>query len=157
MTISETYAAPATAGFSMIELLTILVIVGVLASVALPSMGEFIARTQTQKALDQLVADVSYARMMAVERGRRAAVRLHAGGVYTVETLNDDGTWSPVRRVELQKNYADVEFAGGATSLEFSSRGLITNLAADSHLKLRRGSVRDSAYVSPAGRVYRDF
>lgn len=147
----------ATTGFSAIELLTILVIVGVLASLAAPSMGALVARTATRRALDQLVSDVAYVRMLAVEQGHRTAIRLGTDGVYRLETSDEDGTWKTVRRVDLQANHPHVEFAGGAASLEFSSRGLITNLAADSHLKLRRGSARDSAYVSPAGRVYRDF
>jgi Tfp pilus assembly protein FimT len=145
------------AGFSAIELMTILVVVGILLSLAAPSMGEYIDRTYTRRGLDQVVADVSFARMAAVEQGTRAAVRFQTNGIYTVETRNLDGTWKVVRTVRLQGDYPGVAFGAPGTALEFSSRGLITNLSTEAHLKLVRGDVRDSAFVSPAGRVYRDF
>ncbi|MEX2582605.1 MAG: GspH/FimT family pseudopilin [Gemmatimonadota bacterium] len=144
-------------GFSIVELLTVLVIVGIVMSIATPAFGEYLDRTRTRRALDRLVADVSFARALAVERGTSAAVRLDSGGIYRVETLNADGSWAAVRTVSLQGDYPGVEFVGETTALEFSSRGIITNLGNDSYLKIGRESVRDSIFVSPAGRVYREF
>ena len=144
-------------GFSAIELMTTLVLVGILASLATPALNEYVDRTRTRRALDRVVSDVSYARMLAVQRGAPAAILLREGGVYTVESRNTDGTWEIVRTVPLREEFGDVTFTGAPAMLEFNSRGLVTNLGTDSYIKIARAGARDSIFVSPAGRVYRDF
>jgi prepilin-type N-terminal cleavage/methylation domain-containing protein len=149
-------------GFSAIELLTVLVLVTVLASIAAPSMDAYVDRTRTQRALDQLVGDVAYARLLAVQEGRSTAVRLEANGTYRIERLDAGGSWVAIRTVDLAGLYRGVGFdlEGGTAAIEFSSRGLISNFGdsgAESFLKVSRASSRDSVFVSPAGRTYRAF
>lgn len=144
-------------GFSMIELLTVLVVIGIGSSMAAPALTQYVHESRTQGALDKLVADVSYARLLAIRQGKPSAVRLSSDGSYRIETRSTAGVWTPVQTVRLRDNYRGVSISGSTMSLEFSSRGLVTNLGSDVSLKLSTPHAADSVYVSPAGRVYRNF
>lgn len=147
----------AAAGYSMIELLTVLVILGIGASIATPAIAAYVDQARSQSALDRLVADVSYARMMAVEDGRKSAIRVQADGTYTLETFTSSGSWAPIRTVRLADDYPGIVLSGTVSALEFSSRGLVENLAGEAYIKVSVNGARDSVFVSPAGRAYRDF
>jgi prepilin-type N-terminal cleavage/methylation domain-containing protein len=144
-------------GYSMIELLTVLTIVGLLSSMAGPRVGTYLDKVRTQRALDRLVGDLAFARIHAVQQGRRTAVRFLENGSYSVDTLSAAGTWGAVRTVRLRDDFRGVAFAESPAPLEFSSRGLLQNQTGERFVKITRNALRDSIYVSPAGRVYRAF
>jgi prepilin-type N-terminal cleavage/methylation domain-containing protein len=62
-------------GFSLLELLTVLVVAGVLASLAMPRLDAMVSRARTRGALDQVSADVYLARNVAVREGQRTELR----------------------------------------------------------------------------------
>jgi type IV fimbrial biogenesis protein FimT len=142
-------------GFTMIELLTVMVIISIMVSLAVPAMGAYMDQTRTQSAMNRIVSDVTYARLLATQQGRRTAIRFSSDGTYTLDTLTTAGAWTTARRVEADEDLNGVVLTGGATALEFSSRGLVTNHSSEVFLKVRRNGARDSIFVSPAGRVYR--
>jgi type II secretion system protein H len=144
-------------GFSLIELLVAMVILAILATMALPSMGGYVDRTQTRRALDQLTADFGVARMHAVERARPTRIVMQTDGSYTIQAQSADGTWATIRSVRLRDNFPGVSLSAASTVVQFSSRGLVTNLSGDGLIRVTRNSVRDSLFISPAGRVYRAF
>jgi type IV fimbrial biogenesis protein FimT len=143
------------AGYSLMELLVVLVLVGILASLAGPAMGEYIGRLKTRRALDQITADLAYARMAAVRSGRRAVMRFQGPSDYSIEVVGDPTV--PVRSVRLGSDYAGVVITPPGTTLEFNSRGLLVSALAREYLVVSLGSMRDSLILTPAGRVYRDF
>lgn len=149
--------APRDAGFTAIELLTVLVIIGIGAAVAAPNISAFVHKTRTQQALNQVVTDVARARLMAVEDGRKAALVFQTDGTYYLQTQATDGTWSTVQTVRLRDDFTGVSIQGDMSSLEFSTRGMVTNLAGDAYLRILSNGARDSVFVSPAGRAYRAF
>ncbi|MEX2572146.1 MAG: GspH/FimT family pseudopilin [Gemmatimonadota bacterium] len=146
-----------SAGFSAIELLTVLVLVGVLTSLAAPAMGAYVDASRTRRAVDHFVADIAFARLLAVNEGRRIAVDIGADATYTVERLSTDGTWSTLRTVRLRDEYVGVSVVSGNARFEFSSRGLMTNETTDSTIEITRNDASAVAFVSPAGRVYREY
>lgn len=149
-------------GYSLIELLTVLVLIAVLTSMAGPAMGRYVQQNKTRRALDLIAMDLAYARLVAVERSQRTWLRVQANGNYTVDTLAANGIDPvPVKRVNLSNDIIGLTVAeGSATQFEFSSRGMVVNYGSETFggvLKLTAGVARDSLFVSPAGRVYRAY
>jgi Tfp pilus assembly protein FimT len=141
----------------LIETMTVLVILGIAASMVVPSFASYIDRTRTSGALNQVVADISYARIYAVQQGRRTALQLTSDGSYTIDTMSTGGAWAPIRTVRRRDNYSGVSWKGATTSLEFNSRGVLMNFSSNGYIRLERGTTRDSVFVSPAGRTYRAY
>ena len=153
-----THSPTRVSGFSLIEILAALVLIALMASMAVPSMNGYVDRSMTRRALDQLVSDIAFARLNAVQQGRRTTVGLQSGGTYVVRSLGTDDTWTTLKTVNLTNEYPGVAFGGDVTTLEFSSRGLLmTAIVGDGFIKISRAATRDSVFISPAGRVYRAF
>lgn len=145
------------AGFSLMEIVTALVMISLMVSVAVPSFTGYVERTRTRRALDYLVADVGHARLLAIQQGRRVAVNVSGTASYSIDTLSSAGTWGALKAVDLGSEYRGIAFSGSATSLVFNSRGMLVGQDADAFIRVSRNSVRDSIFISPAGRVYRGY
>lgn len=145
-------------GFSLIEILVVLVLITLITSFAAPSMSAYVDRTKTRRALDRLVGDIAYSRLIAVEQGRRTAIVIQDDGSYTIQALDESGTWVTLKTVALRNEFPGVSVGGGLMNIEFTSRGMLNGTSAnDGFIKVSRASVRDSVFVSPAGRVYRAY
>jgi type IV fimbrial biogenesis protein FimT len=72
-------------GFTIIELMTVLVIAGVLLVIALPSFNDMLARRRVEGQANELVTDLAYAKSEAVQRNRNVALFTGGGGTcYTI-------------------------------------------------------------------------
>lgn len=143
------------AGHTLIELLTVLVLLMVLVSIAAPSMRGQIAQNKTRRALDRVAADIAYARMAAVRNGTSTVVQF-SGASYTVEVQS-----SPVRvvrSVELTRDYPGISLSPptGDGRLVFNSRGLLVS-STPGPIVAAQGSASDTAVITAAGRVYRAY
>ena len=81
---------PRQAGFTLIELMIVLTIVGGLVVIALPSMGEMIANQKVKGAANELFFDLSYARSEAIKRNQ------------TVQVVRTGGTWTDGWAVQVE-------------------------------------------------------
>jgi prepilin-type N-terminal cleavage/methylation domain-containing protein len=147
---------PGVSGFSMIELLAALVILGILAALAAPSFGGVTARASTRGALDQVTADLLYARMLAVREGRQAELEFQTATKYTV-VVDPSGAPRTAKVVELARDYAGLRLTPPVgNKIRFNSRGLLQTTTANL-VKATRANAVDSVVITPLGQPYRAY
>lgn len=158
MTDPTSHRRPSAAGFTLVELLAVLILLGIGTAMAAPRMDGMAARHKTQSAVARLNADLAYARVLAVRWGRPTSVRFNATGSQYTVTVDTAGTASPnfrvVRTVRVSQEYAGVTLASPSTQVSFTPRGMV--YPDDSgRFTASRGSVADSLRLYPTGRIYR--
>lgn len=60
---------PSAAGFSLVEIMMVILLIGLLAGVSGPAMFSYLRSNQMQTRVDTMVADLQYSRAMAVSTG----------------------------------------------------------------------------------------
>ena len=142
------------AGFSLIELLTALVVVGVMASLAAPAMGAQLRRARVRSALDLLTSDVYQARALAVHQGARFQLAFRpAVGCAQAYVLVRVADGAVVDSVALAGAGGVCLSSNAAQALTIDSRGMV--VGSPRKIYGRAGDQVDSVSVSMAGRLYR--
>lgn len=80
------------AGFTAIELLTVIAIMGVLAALAAPTFAPMIERWRVKQAVEELTSTIYYARSEAIKRGGRVLIQKlpnNTNGCTTASTNQD--------------------------------------------------------------------
>lgn len=108
-------------GFSLIELLVVLVLIGVMAGVAAPAVGRFLDSMEFKRQTGKIMAAVRYARLMAITEG--SLVLMTASEEDGSKTLVLSGGVSEVRDLELAED-ATLELE--PSQLGFSPEGYAT-------------------------------
>lgn len=142
-------------GFTLLELLTTLVVMAVVVSLAAPSMNGVASGTRTRGTIDQLTADLSLARMYAVRDGRRTVVAITSATRYAV-VRSPFGATDTMKVVDLAHEAAGVRLSPASGTMTFDSRGLLQT-GSLSKVKATHHSRSDSVTISSVGRTYRDY
>lgn len=153
---------PQSGGFTLMEIVIVVVLIGILVALAAPNMGAFVTRTNVDAVLNELVGDINYARMLAVRSGNSATLATNGSGTaYTITTRVPDaaGTGTVVRqakRVNLASDAPGFTLSGSPTgTLTFNSRGLLTSDA--TNLRVQGRGQADSVMVLISGRPFRFY
>ncbi len=88
-----------TRGFSLLELIMVLAVLGIMAGVVAPATGRFLDRLSFRQQTAALVAGTRYARLMAVGKGRPVAMRFDA----QAKSLSFSGAVAEKKEVELSE------------------------------------------------------
>lgn len=88
-------------GFSLIELLVVLVLIGIMAGVAGPAVGRFLDSLDFKKQTAKVMATIRYARLKAITEGRLLVVS--ASDDPAVQSLILSGAVDEVRQLELDE------------------------------------------------------
>ncbi|MGH7459328.1 MAG: GspH/FimT family pseudopilin [Longimicrobiaceae bacterium] len=154
-------SACSPAGFTLLEILVTLVLLGIMAGLTVPALGGMASENKIERSLDRVAADLTYARMLAIRSGSPVVMRFDggtsAGNAYRI--VLDDGT--EVRRVDLAGEYRGVEVTAPADNNQeiwFNSRGIIAStLANQSRFTATHDGRSGFLGVTLAGGIYRGY
>jgi prepilin-type N-terminal cleavage/methylation domain-containing protein len=146
-------------GFSAIELLTVLVIVGIITAFGIPRIRTAVLRSNVRSAKAAMGTLVAKARAAAVARGCNATMTLSStSGTVSISVCNVAGTGTEILGgVDSLAARYNVTMTPSTSTLAFDPRGLAVNYAT-LVVGLRSSSsssVSDSVIVNPLGQVVR--
>jgi len=119
-------------GFTLLELLMVLVILGIMAAIAGPRIAGMVDAALTRAALNRLVADIYFTRTTAVRDGMRYQLRyqhVEVGGqscILQYEIGPQHDPEAPVRRVMVEEAARGLCLRTSGSQLTFDSRGIAT-------------------------------
>lgn len=116
------YLKSRSSGFTLIELMVVLILVGIVVGIAVPSFTRLIENNRVISATNSTVGLISFARSEAVKRGQ--AVRINAAGNMMTAVLASDN--SVIRQSEVVSGNTTISNG----TLTFRANGL-TNSAGD--------------------------
>lgn len=144
-------------GFTLAELLIVLVIMGIMASMAGPRLVTW-ARTVGQRgAMNELIADLSLARTQAVRQGTTVSLRVDSDTRYRVTVDNAAGNAArTLKTVDLTRSYSTARLTRTTGRVSFDSRGMYRTNSTFADLGVRQGTTTKLVRISGVGRIYRD-
>jgi prepilin-type N-terminal cleavage/methylation domain-containing protein len=143
--------ARSTAGFTLIEIVMVLVIFGIMAAIAAPQMGAYVERQKTRRALDTVANDLAHARILAIRQGSPVDVQFHGSGHYSVGAVGA----TERKEVRLGQSFGGVTLDIPGGDIVFDSRGLVRSGVGQITVSINGKT--DQLSLSPTGRVYRAY
>lgn len=138
-------------GFTLIEILIVMAIMGIVAMMALPKMGHMNDRNQMRSAKDGIAAKLAAARAAAIATGRQSKFYVE-GDSMRMTTFNGAVETSKGTTVYLTRQFG-VTVLSPNISIAFDGRGMTSN--SGNVVKFKRNTLVDSLCISPIGLVNR--
>ena len=146
------------AGFTLAELLIVLVIVSIALAMAVPKLNAFLQVNSVQGALNRVATDLNLARVRALTTSRQVRLTVsNDGGSYTI--VVDPAGAAPVtyKTVRLTQDFPKVDLTPHGTSITFDSRGMATGANGSTTLTATKQGKTGTITVSGVGRIYRGY
>ena len=147
-------------GFTTIEMIIVVVIIGVITTIAFPRLKDGLDRENRRSMRAALATYVALARGAAVARSCRSNVHLVSGAnsrvwVTTCRTSPPGSTArDTIAGPEFTENRWNHRFQSGKDSITFDSRGLrMTMVRTTITIRTKGDVVRDSVVVNEVGKV----
>ncbi|NUO65320.1 MAG: prepilin-type N-terminal cleavage/methylation domain-containing protein [Gemmatimonadaceae bacterium] len=138
-------------GFTLVEILTVLVIMGVVMMMALPKMGNMNDRNQMRSAKDGISSRLAAARAAAIATGRQAFF-YSEGDSIRVTASNGSTQVAKGNTLNLKRQFG-VSVSSPTFSIMFDGRGMTTG--ARNVIKFGRNALADSICISAIGLINR--
>jgi type IV fimbrial biogenesis protein FimT len=144
--LARGWARPAARGWTLVEVLVVLALVGILAAVALPSFARMLVRRHLEGVAAQVGTDLQYLRSEAI--ARNAAVRIRfvataAGSCYVIHTGAEQGCTCDMAAASCQAGAIALRSAAFAAESPVQVQANVDSMRVDP----RHGT------VSPTGTV----
>lgn len=144
------------AGFTFIELLTVLVFLGILVLLAVPRFTRELDRIRARGALDHMAAEIYRVRMNAVANGRPTSLVLESDAGGCVRTFRIISGEEVSHSIEPGAGLPGLCLRHtGDSILTFDGRGMLRPPARS--IRASYGMVTDTLILSIAGRVRRSY
>lgn len=120
------------AGFTLMEIMTTLAIIGMVSGLAAASLGTELPRYRLNGAVKQMVWHLKALRLRAISHKHTITVTFANDHVYTIWTdSNDNGGVDDgeIQQKDIQADYKEVQFAS-TNNPTFHPKGTVSNAAA---------------------------
>jgi type IV fimbrial biogenesis protein FimT len=112
------------AGFTLIEIMIILAVLGILALIGVPRVNNLVGAYRLKGAANLVLADLQNAKMTAIQQNRAIQIYFNSTGYSFVQT--DTGT--AIFSRNLTADYPNITLTNsGGSSLTIASTGMTTN------------------------------
>lgn len=138
-------------GFTLVEILTVLVIMGVVLMMALPKMGNMNDRNQMRSAKDGISSRLAAARAAAIATGRQSFF-YSEGDSIRVTASNGTTQVAKGNTLSLKRQFG-VTVTSPTFSIMFDGRGMTSGTS--NVIRFKRNTLADSICISAIGLINR--
>jgi prepilin-type N-terminal cleavage/methylation domain-containing protein len=137
--------------FTVLELITVMSIIGILTVIALPKFTETVRNSKVRSARDEVVSYFMRAHAVAIQRGQRTHVRI-AGDRMSVVTVNN-GVEETVLQGDLHSAHG-VSVYASQNEVTYDPRGFAQNIPGMARVQVTRDSRSMPVCVTGLGKAY---
>jgi prepilin-type N-terminal cleavage/methylation domain-containing protein len=144
------------AGFTLAEILIVIAIVGIMASISMPRLGKLRDKSELSSAMSRFTRGVMAARQAAIQRGKRSFFRHKDNSIWVIVDTTSTDSVIVVSPTSLMSLYGvQVYEPTGLASIGYDPRGVSTQASQQMFRFKHRSNLVDSLCVSRLGNTIR--